>query len=1027
MTTLIPTSGLGGSRDSLNGPLEEEHASSNEALPNSGIVIVDLQDGSNIPVSSTKGTFEIGLSLMDTIVVEVHGKSDSDLCITLCRLILNDEGDWLKPTRDLPCLLNDAPVKRQTDISHGSLIKVGDRYMHYNNYNKQYHVIPENDNETPPKENEVPIPSNAPPPKPRRVSNQEEAFLQAELAKAKKMSRSRRSVIDKVPVTYYSILQPILGEEMLDHMDISQQRLQIANLAFSYVSRQLVLHTEADVSPQALDLIYRVLQEMSEDNEDVLLDFIVIYHQEGVNDGTVRQPAHKALILLLTHLLKFSLDPVEPNIVWLQVLNHIVVNHFDDVMEYMIEYQAGASVMGNMAAHASNATIQQYGCCVLAHLANYRQKPNERSPVREGGLDLIVQAIFNHSNDPIVVEPGCRALANVIGNLISTQEQGTQLSKREMRRTDTLWELLEQHALPIIMSVVQTFPENDDIIKNALYVLSHVDVRARSRSLNRADSTESEATLSRASSVQDTDVFSEEDRVKSPREGLLKSPSETALPTVKEASPEVVKKPEKYKESDIEEVLDVPNKEELKSSKAYYDQSENSVKPQDKDNAQKERRIGVTENVDRSHSDAIIDMNQTVDAQIYDNKQNNVSLDVSQANKATERPSWTGEHIPDVLTTLINKSVEDSITSTVSEYYKPLNKENTVEQSYDSTASGAYQFYDIEGLQRQLQKDMASDIELELSMAADSSVADDSDLSNYLNVSKPTKKDSFNDLLESNYGLEESGDISNLLEPSIDDFESLVLKNQESDEIWNKADVELTNYSDTSENTAGYHDGYKENKTDNTSVSPPNNNFENATFTLEDIAEEEMVENGDQDAEQTDQNGEDAFTADHNTVVETLTARHVLMGYIAELWSDGSCFQALKLFKMPMEQLCREVEMAEPPVFQPGDTLTTWDPILVASMLVSLAQRVDRRSIALEILNIVMRLLDAHPLADVVLSLQTTVTTLLWGELQQHIQCTTVVDKLHAKVEGILASEDEEFNDEERHGLTAILYATQKQ
>ncbi|XP_022081310.1 uncharacterized protein LOC110974179 isoform X2 [Acanthaster planci] len=220
------------------------------------------------------------------------------------------------------------------------------------------------------------------------------------------------------------VSETALTKEMLQHLSKPEE---IASLAASYLTRQLFAHLGGILDPATVDQVYKAVQEVSENDTNILRNFIAELNEEqdreerpelfGSNDNensTVARERHcpKAVIKVLLDLLMFSPVPVEHNILWVRLLSQLRPHD----LPTLVDLKVAATVLGTMTVHVGSAEIQLCGCQVLEPLAKFKPTPLQKAPVRESGIEVLLKTLEAHINDATIV----LAVFVVLANLTST-------------------------------------------------------------------------------------------------------------------------------------------------------------------------------------------------------------------------------------------------------------------------------------------------------------------------------------------------------------------------------------------------------------------------------------------------------------------------------------------------------------------------------------------------------------------------------------------------------------------------------
>ncbi|CAH1265395.1 Hypp3175 [Branchiostoma lanceolatum] len=290
------------------------------------------------------------------------------------------------------------------------------------------------------------------------------------------------------------VVQPNLDSDLLEHLTTPDQ---VANLASSILSRQLLSLPDLQPTPQLVDTLFKALQEVSEVDQQVLVDFVREFYQEtgqessdgrgeakGGETPAGRIPGHTCIIQLLVQLLRFSLDPIQHNILWLRLLAGL--STFTANLQALMECKASPAVQGAMAAHHCSAELQLYSCQVLGQLATYRPLPGEKAPVRQSVVELVVRAVDEHKGEERVVQAGCRVLAALVQTMSSTinfvvlagleyPEEDGSLSKTEafVETGLAVLDFVQQVAMVTMKDVMSLYPHNTSVQQDGMCITTY--------------------------------------------------------------------------------------------------------------------------------------------------------------------------------------------------------------------------------------------------------------------------------------------------------------------------------------------------------------------------------------------------------------------------------------------------------------------------------------------------------------------------------------------------------------------------
>ncbi|CAG5118019.1 unnamed protein product [Candidula unifasciata] len=275
------------------------------------------------------------------------GGDDCNIAVPLMLLtVWKTAGVTVSPaSRDLKCKLNGEDIEAEAHFIPGSHIEVGDKVFELLDgalsKHQRRHLPP-----TP----GVPI-LPTPPPKPQRVS----------VALAGSNEGSGRDVLRE----WCLIQLPNSEHELLQQ---TKDPVQLANLASSYLTRHILLHTDVVLSAELTDSIFKMMQDP------------------------------RYLVLLCLQLLR--------------ALSHVPGNVIT-----MVGSNTPAAVLGSMAAYKDDDKIQNNCLDILAKLATFLPSVLEKPPLRESSIDLVAMALTLHVKNMTVVQAGIRTLANLASSL----------------------------------------------------------------------------------------------------------------------------------------------------------------------------------------------------------------------------------------------------------------------------------------------------------------------------------------------------------------------------------------------------------------------------------------------------------------------------------------------------------------------------------------------------------------------------------------------------------------------------------
>ncbi|KAI8501730.1 hypothetical protein Bbelb_201420 [Branchiostoma belcheri] len=250
----------------------------------------------------------------------------------------------------------------------------------------------------------------------------------------KREERRPTSVSSPLSPEWCVVVQPSLDSDLLEHLTTPDQ---VANLASSILSRQLLTLPDLQPTPQLVDTLFKALQEVSEVDQEVLVEFVREFYQETGQENSDgrgetpagRVPGHTCIIQLLVQLLRFSLDPVQHNILWLRLL--AALSTFTANLQALVECKASPA-----------------------------------APVRQSVVELVVRAMDEHKGEERVVQAGCRVLAALVQTMSSTINF-VVLADGSLSRTEAFVEtglavldFVQQVAMVTVKDVMSLYPQN---------------------------------------------------------------------------------------------------------------------------------------------------------------------------------------------------------------------------------------------------------------------------------------------------------------------------------------------------------------------------------------------------------------------------------------------------------------------------------------------------------------------------------------------------------------------------------------
>ncbi|XP_078596692.1 uncharacterized protein LOC144873306 isoform X2 [Branchiostoma floridae x Branchiostoma japonicum] len=396
--------------------------------------LLDLNTGQRHELSTGR---DVTIGSSKDVDIAIKGESEAgDFCVVQAR-----EGGFLLSAAQqgsLVCSINDVELREPTPLSQGCLVRVGRHGLF------------------------------------RFERKREER-------------RPTSTVSSPLSPDWCVVVQPSLDSDLLEHLTTPAQ---VANLASSILSRQLLTLPDLQPTPQLVDTLFKALQEVSEVDQQVLVDFVREFYQETGQEGSDgrgeakggdtpagRVPGHTCILQLLVQLLRFSLDPIQHNILWLRLLAGL--STFTANLQPLVECKASPAVQGAMAAHHCSAELQLYSCQVLGQLATYRPLPGEKAPVRQSVVELVVRAMDEHKGEERVVQAGCRVLAALVQTMSSTINF-VVLADGSLSRTEAFVEtglavldFVQQVAMVTVTDVMMLYPHNTSVQQDCTCITTY--------------------------------------------------------------------------------------------------------------------------------------------------------------------------------------------------------------------------------------------------------------------------------------------------------------------------------------------------------------------------------------------------------------------------------------------------------------------------------------------------------------------------------------------------------------------------
>ncbi|KAL4227080.1 hypothetical protein ACF0H5_015054 [Mactra antiquata] len=435
----------------------------------------DLTDRVDITIGQT-GDYIIGLSANGTIIIE---KNDYNICMALLNITLQENGGCTLScvNKDLPCYLNNSndPLEGEVHLIDGSTIEMADKKLKFFNG-----PIPKRRRKLPQTPGTL---IGAPPVKPNRKLKHHEA-KSSNLEDSEEGTNYTRADIDQVLDTDNN--DNVYDDDnveadkrwletswcMLDLPESDQYMFkglhtpeQISILAASYFSKQLRMFTDAIITQNFLDNIFRLFMDTITQCHETFMEYLsdISHALSKIPDASNTRPMHAPAVKFLTELLKQCWDPVERVVLILDLLR--TFSHFDNNLNTMVRRKTNVMVLGSMSAHAQSLDVQRYGMDILAKLATVKPTMEKKAPVKEDGVDIIVRAVEFHSSDVQLARSSCRVLANLSSTLISvlnlaldsvSPTNDTSINDF-INKYETLLEYMFKIGIPIVQSMMKKF------------------------------------------------------------------------------------------------------------------------------------------------------------------------------------------------------------------------------------------------------------------------------------------------------------------------------------------------------------------------------------------------------------------------------------------------------------------------------------------------------------------------------------------------------------------------------------------
>ncbi|XP_048740394.1 uncharacterized protein LOC125654473 isoform X3 [Ostrea edulis] len=443
----------------------------------------------------------IGLGVDGNIrTVSTEETNAVGVCVALIQLTITETGGMvLGPVNlDLCCTINSEDLTGEINLISGVPIEVADRTLRIYQGGIPSRKLP-------------PTPGvkvkSSPPPKPRRD----------------------RETVQEAPQDKEKSHVPFIDLELLTSIKSTDK---LADLAASFLTKQINQYTDTKLSSAITDQIFSFLQEVVGYQKAIIVAYINEISQslEEMPESERDRPLHKPSVRLLVELLRQIMDPLSHVVLSLQLLR--TFSHFPDNLVVMVNCQAAPAVLGCMAVYLDVTEIQQYGLDILAKIATYRPRPEEKIPLRETALEMILRSIQRHQKSVYIVPPGCRTLVNLtctlqenLDTFLSTEVGSTAGVEEAIEKYDLLLRHIFHHAIPIIQAVLLEYPNNLDVRtegRRFLYnysKMTQITQKKKLRSLSKSAPDESPDTFTETLTVPTTFISNNQEEEPS---GILK-------------------------------------------------------------------------------------------------------------------------------------------------------------------------------------------------------------------------------------------------------------------------------------------------------------------------------------------------------------------------------------------------------------------------------------------------------------------------------------------------------------------------
>ncbi|KAJ8301503.1 hypothetical protein KUTeg_020490 [Tegillarca granosa] len=441
------------------------------------VSIKDTSDSRWLTVRGINTIHQIGLGQDGGLKSYLLYKDDSDadrddddddekedsLCVNLFQISICDTGGvMISPTnKDLHCFINGEELVSEINLVSGSIIMIAD---------KKLKIV-----DGPPIKERKKLPptpgfvqSAAPPPKPHR-NNQDESKYVLPLPPSS-------TITDNAELSdWHLVHSPIIDVEIIHNLETPEK---LGSMAASFLSRQIHLYTDTKLSISATDEIFKFLQNVAVHQRSLLLTYLTEMSKsyEEMPESERDRPVHSPAIRLLVEILRQFLDPLSHVVLCLQMIR--TFSHFHKNVIELVQCKSTPAILGCMAVYKDVEEVQEYGLDILAKIATYKNQLNEKLPIRETGVEMILRTIEHHHTNVDIVQPGCRTLTRLTSNIEETLHQLLDSEYQfcsEVEEAIETYEALLKHifeqAIPIVQDALQQFPNNLSVSKEGRHFL----------------------------------------------------------------------------------------------------------------------------------------------------------------------------------------------------------------------------------------------------------------------------------------------------------------------------------------------------------------------------------------------------------------------------------------------------------------------------------------------------------------------------------------------------------------------------